>query len=75
MINQYERDREDECVCVCVCVCSGGPTKVINLYECTCPNDPYAPPSSCPAACPDVNRYQDMVPADQAPPSARMIYI
>jgi hypothetical protein len=45
---------------------SGGPTKVINLYECKCPGRPYDDPSTCPGDCPDVGRYRNIVPSNQA---------
>jgi hypothetical protein len=38
---------------------------VINLYECECPGQPRADPSTCPADCPNVARYRTVVESDQ----------
>ena len=44
---------------------AGEPTKVVNLFECQCPDRPFASPTSCPKACPNINRYRNIVPSDQ----------
>eukprot|EP00291_Cryptomonas_curvata_P019850 CAMPEP_0172158522 /NCGR_PEP_ID=MMETSP1050-20130122/4420_1 /TAXON_ID=233186 /ORGANISM="Cryptomonas curvata, Strain CCAP979/52" /LENGTH=503 /DNA_ID=CAMNT_0012827925 /DNA_START=62 /DNA_END=1573 /DNA_ORIENTATION=+ len=44
---------------------NGGPSKVINLYQCSCPNNARADPTSCPDDCPNIDRYKDVVPSDQ----------
>ena len=50
----------------CACGCAGGQTNTIDLYQCTCPDKPAADPASCPDACPNINRYRNVVPSYQA---------
>ncbi len=38
---------------------------MINLYQCSCPNNSRADPTSCPNDCPNIDRYKDIVPSDQ----------
>jgi hypothetical protein len=43
----------------------GGPTKIIDLFECKCKKKPKMNPADCPADCPDIDRYKNIVPTNQ----------